>query len=117
VQPVAQDGDVTDPAAAPELASVPDRQQGPARRVVPATGGYDLLLRLPYAARAGLDLQRVGDDLVLDASSGRLPPAVIALPGALCRCRIADAALERPLQRDTVLRVRFEPDPERWPRA
>ncbi len=92
-----------------------DRVEQPARRVVAEAGGYDLLLDLPHARRADLQLHRLGDDLVLDVSAGDLPPAVVGLPAVLRRCRITAAALDRPGRLEAALRVRFEPDPELWP--
>lgn len=71
--------------------------------------GYFLWsLPLPGAARETLDLVRRGDELVVDAGGFR---RIMPLPSALRRCAVAGAAL-----RDGVLRVRFTPDPELWPR-
>ncbi len=85
------------------------------RTVVAVDGDFTLDLPLPYAERACLHVGRMGDDLVLDTSPGQVPPAVIALPAMLCRCRVAGAHLEAPGRRDAVLRVRMRPDPDLWP--
>jgi arsenite-transporting ATPase len=67
---------------------------------------FVLSLALPFADRDGMDLVRVGDELVLTVGSSR---RVLALPSALRRCTVAGAAL-----RDGRLRIRFEPDPALW---
>jgi arsenite-transporting ATPase len=72
-------------------------------------GGFVLALEVPLARREELELGRRGDDLVVTVSGRR---RVVALPGALCRCTVAGAAL-----RDGRLAVRFEPDPALWPRT
>lgn len=77
--------------------------------------GYRLTLRMPWARRADLTLHRVADDLVLDASAGRHPPAVIALPSVLRRCQVAGARLDGAQGPAAQLQVRFTPDPELWP--
>jgi arsenite-transporting ATPase len=69
-------------------------------------GGFVLGLSVPLARRDELELGRRGDDLVVTVAGRR---RVVALPGALCRCQVAGAAL-----RDGRLAVRFEPDPSQW---
>ncbi|WP_329130922.1 ArsA family ATPase [Streptomyces sp. NBC_01476] len=71
-------------------------------------GQFIWSLPLPGAGRDSLDLVRRGDELVVDAGGFR---RIVPLPSALRRCTVAGAAL-----RDGVLRVRFTPDPELWPR-
>lgn len=66
-------------------------------------------LPLPGVTREGLDLVRRGDELVVTAGQFR---RVLALPSALRRCAVGGAAL-----RDGVLRVRFAPDPDLWPKT
>jgi arsenite-transporting ATPase len=73
-----------------------------------ADGHFVWSLPLPGAAREGLDLVRRGDELVVDAGGFR---RIVPLPSALRRCMVQGAAL-----RDGVLRVRFTPDPDLWPR-
>lgn len=64
---------------------------------------------LPGARKADLDLVRRGDELLLAAGPYR---GIVPLPSALRRCTVSGAALT-----DGVLRVRFTPDPQLWPRA
>jgi arsenite-transporting ATPase len=64
---------------------------------------------LPGAIREELDLVRRGDELVVSAGQFR---RILPLPSALRRCTVAGAAL-----REGELRIRFEPDPELWPRT
>jgi arsenite-transporting ATPase len=71
-------------------------------------GWFEWSLPLPGAGRDGLDLVRRGDELVVDAGGFR---RIVPLPSALRRCTVSGAAL-----RDGVLRVRFTPDPDLWPR-
>ncbi|GBQ01090.1 hypothetical protein SSP531S_25210 [Streptomyces spongiicola] len=66
-------------------------------------------LPLPGAARDQLQLVRRDDELFLTAGPFR---RVLTLPSALRRCAVSGAAL-----RDGELRIRFEPDPELWPRS
>lgn len=68
--------------------------------------GFVLALDVPLARREDLHLGRRGDDLVVTLPGHR---RVVSLPSALCRCRVAGAAL-----RDGRLAVRFEPDPALW---
>ncbi|MFJ3281030.1 ArsA family ATPase [Streptomyces halstedii] len=75
-------------------------------------GGDALLtwcLPLPGAVKEELRLVRRGDELLLTAGEFH---RTLRLESALRRCTVAGAALT-----DGVLRVRFAPDPELWPRA
>lgn len=67
---------------------------------------FELVLHLPGAAGAPLDLARVGDDLAVTAGGTR---RMVALPSVLCRCTVAAARLE-----DDDLCVVFAPDPALW---
>ncbi|MGP9021254.1 ArsA family ATPase [Streptomyces sp. BR1] len=67
------------------------------------------VLPLPGAAKDALGLVRRGDELLLDAGPFR---RIVTLPSALRRCTVSGAALT-----DGVLRIRFTPDPDLWPRA
>lgn len=64
---------------------------------------------LPGAIREELDLIRRGDELVLTVGQFR---RIVPLPSALRRCTVDGAAL-----REGVLRIRFAPDPDLWPRT
>ncbi|MDH2424548.1 ArsA family ATPase [Sphaerisporangium sp. TRM90804] len=61
---------------------------------------HELVLALPLAGKEDVDLARKGDELIITAGSYR---RVLALPAALARASVRDAAL-----RDGRLRVRFE---------
>lgn len=74
-----------------------------------ADDGYDLLVDLPTARAADVDLTRRGDELVLTIGSRR---RVLMLPSALRRCVVRGARM-----REGRLRVHFEPDPALWPRS
>ncbi|MFE2880191.1 ArsA-related P-loop ATPase [Streptomyces roseus] len=63
---------------------------------------------LPGARKQDLDLVRRGDELLLAAGPYR---RIVPLPSALRRCTVSGAALA-----DGVLRIRFTPDPDLWPR-
>jgi arsenite-transporting ATPase len=68
---------------------------------ITAEGGvHELTLALPLAGKQDVDLARKGDELIVTAGSYR---RVLALPAALARRSVSDAAL-----RDGRLRVRFE---------
>ncbi|GLW10526.1 arsenic-transporting ATPase [Microtetraspora sp. NBRC 13810] len=71
-----------------------------ARPPLTVTADHELLLALPLADRDAVDLARKGDELIVTAGSHR---RVLALPAALARRSVKDAAL-----RDGLLRVRFE---------
>ncbi|GHB37300.1 hypothetical protein GCM10010347_03220 [Streptomyces cirratus] len=89
-------------AAAPRPAwDVEDRRAG--------DGVLVWAIPLPGARKADLDLVRRGDELLLAAGPYR---RIVPLPSALRRCTVSGAALA-----DGVLRVRFTPDPQLWPRA
>ncbi|MEU8199925.1 ArsA family ATPase [Streptosporangium sp. NPDC049046] len=64
------------------------------------TADGELFLALPLADKDEVDLARKGDELIVNAGSYR---RVLALPAALARRSVRDAAL-----RDGFLRVRFE---------
>jgi arsenite-transporting ATPase len=64
-------------------------------------------LALPGADRAGLELVRRGDELVVGTGAYR---RILALPAALRRCTVSGAGLAAGL-----LSVRFAPDPALWP--
>ncbi|WP_431678168.1 ArsA family ATPase [Kitasatospora sp. KL5] len=66
-------------------------------------------LALPGADRAGLELVRRGDELVVGAGGYR---RLLPLPSALRRCTVSGAGLT-----GGVLSVRFAPDPALWPRG
>lgn len=66
-------------------------------------------LALPGAVKEELALVRRGDELLISVGPFR---RIVPLPSALRRCTVAGAGLT-----DGVLRVRFRPDPELWPRA
>lgn len=68
---------------------------------------FELVLRLPGAAQAPLDLTRVGDELAVSAGNTR---RMVTLPSALCRCAVTGARLE-----GDDLCVTFRPDPSVWP--
>lgn len=74
-----------------------------------AGDGYDVLVDLPLARAADVDLARCGDELVLTLGSWR---RVLLLPSALRRCVVRGARM-----REGRLRVHFEPDPALWPRS
>lgn len=65
----------------------------------------------PAARRRQADLRLVrrGDELVLTVGPFR---RAVPLPSALRRCTVSGAGLD-----DGVLRVRFSPDPDLWPRT
>ncbi|WP_434588645.1 ArsA family ATPase [Streptomyces sp. A5-4] len=66
-------------------------------------------LPLPGAVKDELSLVRRGDELVLTAGRFR---RIVALPSALRRCAVSGAGLT-----GGVLRLRFTPDPQLWPRT
>jgi arsenite-transporting ATPase len=102
-----------DPADDPAAASAPapplvrvQRTAGDGRSVASA---FELVLHLPGAATAALDLARIGDDeLAVTAAGVR---RLVALPAALRRCTVVGARLD-----GDDLRVAFRPDPARWMR-
>lgn len=82
---------------------------GPSVRVDRVADGFEWALRLPLVERDQLDLARVDDGLVVTLDDHR---RVIPLPAVLRRCTVEGARLA-----DGWLRVRFRPDPARWPTA
>lgn len=66
-------------------------------------------LPLPGAVKEGLGLVRRGDELLLTVGPFR---RIATLPSALRRCTVSGAGLT-----GGVLRVRFTPDPDLWPRT
>jgi arsenite/tail-anchored protein-transporting ATPase len=75
---------------------------------VEAVGDHFVLhLALPLAERADVDAVRAGDDLVVTVGPNR---RVLTLPSVLRRCTVAGGEFD-----GRELRVRFRPDPERWP--
>jgi arsenite-transporting ATPase len=66
-------------------------------------------LTVPGAVKEQLGLVRRGDELLLTVGPFR---RILPLPSALRRCTVSGAGLA-----DGVLRVRFTPDPDLWPRA
>jgi arsenite-transporting ATPase len=68
---------------------------------------FVLHLALPLAEPAEVDAARAGDDLVVTVAGHR---RVLTLPSVLRRCTVAGGAFD-----GRELRVRFRPDPERWP--
>ncbi len=71
--------------------------------------GFLLVLPLPLAHAADLRLQRRDDELLVAVGEHR---RVLTLPAALQRCVVDGASV-----RDGLLRVRFVPDEEVWPRG
>ena len=76
-------------------------------RVESAGGEFVLHLSLPLAEKAEVDAVRAGDDLIVTVGGNR---RVLTLPSVLRRCSVAGGAFD-----GRELRVRFRPDPERWP--
>jgi arsenite-transporting ATPase len=68
---------------------------------------YVLVMALPLASRAAVDVARAGDDLVLTVSGHR---RVLTLPSVLRRCDVVAGEFDGAL-----LRVRFRPNPALWP--
>ncbi|OAR25440.1 hypothetical protein A8W25_07395 [Streptomyces sp. ERV7] len=66
-------------------------------------------LPLPGARKDELGLVRRGDELLLTVGPFR---RIAGLPSALRRCTVSGAGLT-----DGVLRIRFTPDPDLWPRT
>ncbi|HEV7172891.1 ArsA family ATPase [Pedococcus sp.] len=71
--------------------------------------GFRLTLPLPLAHASDLGLQRRDDELLVAVGEHR---RVLTLPAALQRCVVEGASV-----RDGLLRVRFVPDEEVWPRG
>jgi arsenite/tail-anchored protein-transporting ATPase len=87
---------------------------GPLRPIVDLESGsglgsiYRMRLTLPQLDPAGLTLGRVDDDLIISAGGLRRR---VRLASVLRRCTVLDAHL-----RGSELTVRFQPDPEVWPK-
>jgi arsenite/tail-anchored protein-transporting ATPase len=87
---------------------------GPLRPIVDLESGsgmgsiYRLRLTLPQLDPGGLTLGRVDDDLIISAGGLRRR---VRLASVLRRCTVLDAHL-----RGNELTVRFQPDPEVWPK-
>jgi arsenite-transporting ATPase len=92
------------PAGATQILAEPGAE--PPLRVERSGPEFVLVIDLPLADRADVDLGRRGDDLLVAVGGQR---RVVALPSALRRCRVVGAHL-----RAGRLRVRFEPDPDLW---
>ena len=95
-------------AAVPEIV-VPPTVPAPARR---ADGGWVLDVPLPFVRRGQVELTRWDDDLVVTAAGMRRS---LPLGALLRRCTVAGGALTAPGTAQTVLEVRFTPDPAQWP--
>jgi arsenite/tail-anchored protein-transporting ATPase len=111
-----------EPVGADALREVADDLYGalPGQDPAPPSGAHTDLLRveavgdhfvlhlaLPLAERADVDAVRAGDDLVVTVGPNR---RVLTLPSVLRRCTVAGGEFD-----GRELRVRFRPDPERWP--
>ncbi|MGY1707542.1 ArsA family ATPase [Geodermatophilus sp. SYSU D00697] len=88
----------------------------PAEPVTPVTervdGGRRLVLPLPFAERAGLELTRWGDDLVVTVPGARRS---IRLDALLRRCLVTAGTLADAGTARARLEVTFTPDPQQWP--
>ncbi|KRE55528.1 ArsA family ATPase [Phycicoccus sp. Soil748] len=78
-------------------------------RVERTPEGFTLTLPLPLAHAKDLGLQRRDEELLVAVGEHR---RVLTLPAALQRCVVDGASV-----RDGMLRVRFVPDEEVWPRG
>lgn len=109
----------SEPIGADALAELAEAQEGGTDVLAPVTHrglavertdeGFLLVLPLPLAHAADLGLQRRDDELVVTVGEHR---RVLTLPSALQRCVVEGASV-----RDGLLRVRFVPDEEVWPRG
>ena len=109
----------SEPIGAAALAALAEAQEGGSDVLAPVTHrgltvertdeGFLLVLPLPLAHAADLGLQRRDDELVVTVGEHR---RVLTLPSALQRCVVEGASV-----RDGLLRVRFVPDEEVWPRG
>jgi arsenite/tail-anchored protein-transporting ATPase len=100
------DADPAAPAAAPGAPFLQVHRT--AGRGTSRDSEFELVLHLPGAAGAPLDLARVGDELAVTAGGTR---RMVALPSVLRRCEVTGARLQ-----DDDLRVVFAPDPAVWAR-
>ena len=97
------DGDSGDGAApVARLAPSVDRGNGVRRLVLP----------LPFAERAGLDLTRWQDDLVVTVAGARRS---VRLDSLLRRCVVTGGTLADAGTARARLEVTFTPDPQLWP--
>jgi arsenite-transporting ATPase len=109
----------SEPIGADALADLAAAEEGGADLLAPVTHrgpaveqtaeGFLMTLPLPLAHAADLGLQRRDDELVVTVGEHR---RVLTLPAALQRCVVEGASV-----RDGLLRVRFVPDEEVWPRG
>jgi arsenite-transporting ATPase len=95
-------------AAVPEVVAEPTVPAA-ARR---ADGGWVLDVPLPFGQRGQVELTRWDDDLVVTAAGMRRS---LPLDALLRRCTVAGGSLSAPGTAQTVLEVRFTPDPAQWP--
>ncbi|RBY82585.1 ion transporter [Geodermatophilus sp. TF02-6] len=106
------------PAGAAALAALlPDGDDGPPavpRRPLTdrVDGGRRLVLPLPFAERADLELTRWQDDLVVTVAGTRRS---IRLDALLRRCLVTAGALTDAGTARARLEVTFTPDPQQWP--
>jgi arsenite-transporting ATPase len=77
-----------------------------------ADGVRRLVLPLPWAERAGLDLTRWQDDLVVTVAGARRS---VPLDSLLRRCVVTGGALADAGTAAARLEVAFTPDPQQWP--
>jgi arsenite/tail-anchored protein-transporting ATPase len=94
----------TGDGAAPAAALTPS--------VARANGVRRLVLPLPWAERAGLDLTRWQDDLVVTAAGARRS---VRLDSLLRRCVVTGGTLADAGTARARLEVTFTPDPQLWP--
>jgi arsenite/tail-anchored protein-transporting ATPase len=94
----------TGDGAAPAAALTPS--------VARADGVRRLVLPLPWAERAGLDLTRWQDDLVVTAAGARRS---VRLDSLLRRCVVTGGTLADAGSARARLEVTFTPDPQLWP--
>jgi arsenite-transporting ATPase len=80
--------------------------------VVRADGVRRMVLPLPHAERAGLDLTRWEDDLVVTVAGARRS---VRLDSLLRRCVVTGGTLADPGTARARLEVTFTPDPQLWP--
>jgi arsenite-transporting ATPase len=69
---------------------------------------FVLVMALPLATRAAVDVARAGDDLVVTVGGHR---RVLTLPSVLRRCDVVAGDFD-----GGQLRVRFRPNPDLWPK-
>jgi arsenite-transporting ATPase len=85
----------------------PASSAGELMRIAHVGEQFVLHMPLPLAERADVDAVRAGDDLVVSVGPYR---RVLTLPSVLRRCTVAGGEFD-----GSELRVRFRPDPQRWP--